>query len=220
MTPPLDPALRERLGRIHTGSLSDAMGSFGVPAPGLRPITPGARLLGPAYTVKCYPGSILTVHKALLEAPPGVVLVVDDEGDTRGALWGEVMTHQAIRQGLLGLVTDGPVRDTVEIAALGFPVFAGSISPRVGTNRRVGLTQVPIALGGCPSTPTTWSWRTRTGSSSSPGGRWGGWWSGPRASSDGTRASSARSARGSSWWICCSSGSWSPAAGSSMGGNA
>lgn len=56
MTPPLDPALRERLGRIHTGSLSDAMGSFGVPAPGLRPITPGARLLGPAYTVKCSPG--------------------------------------------------------------------------------------------------------------------------------------------------------------------
>ena len=153
MTPPLDPGLRERLDRIHTGSLSDAMESFGVPAPGLRPITPGVRLLGPAYTVKCYPGSILTVHKALLEAPPGVVLVVDDEGDTRGALWGEVMTHQAIRGGILGLVTDGPVRDTVEIAALGFPVFAGSITPRVGTNRRVGLTQVPVALGGVPVHP-------------------------------------------------------------------
>lgn len=153
MTSPLDPALRERLGKIHTGSLSDAMGSFGVPAPGLRPITPGVKLLGPAYTVKCYPGSILTVHKALLEAPPGAVLVVDDEGDTRGALWGEVMTHQAMRQGILGLVTDGPVRDTSEIATLGFPVFAGSITPRVGTNRRVGLTQVPIALGGVPVHP-------------------------------------------------------------------
>lgn len=144
----LDPDLRDRLAKIHTGSLSDALGSVGVLAPSIRPITPGARLVGPAFTVKCYPGSIITVHKALMEAPGGVVLVVDDEGDTRGALWGEVMTHQAQRLGILGLVTDGPVRDTVEIAALGFPVFAGSISPRVGTNRRVGFTQIPISCAG------------------------------------------------------------------------
>jgi len=150
MTTPLDDRLRQRLAAIHTGSLSDALGSVGVLAAGIRPITPGARVIGPAFTVKCYPGSIITVHKALVEAPPGVVLVVDDEGDTRGALWGEVMTHQAMRQGILALVTDGPVRDTPEIAALGFPVFAGSVTPRVGTNRRVGFTQIPIACAGVP----------------------------------------------------------------------
>ena len=144
----LDPSLRERLAKIHTGSLSDALGSLGVLAAPIRAITPGVRLIGPAFTVKCYPGSIITVHKALMEAPPGAVLVVDDEGDTRGALWGEVMTYQAQRQGILGLVTDGPVRDTAEITALGFPVFAGSVTPRVGTNRRVGLTQVPISCAG------------------------------------------------------------------------
>lgn len=153
MTPLLNTDLRDRLARIHTGSLSDALGSLGVPSPRIRAITPATKLIGPAFTVKCYPGSIITVHKALLEAPPAVVLVVDDEGDTRGALWGEVMTHQAMRQGILGLVTDGPVRDTAEIAALGFPVFAGSVTPRVGTNRRVGLTQVPIALAGVPVHP-------------------------------------------------------------------
>ena len=148
MSSGLDAGIRDRLAKIHTGSLSDALGSLGVLAGTIRPITPGARLVGPAFTVKCYPGSIITVHKALMEAPPGVVLVVDDEGDTRGALWGEVMTHQAQRQGILGLVTDGPVRDTAEIAALGFPVFAGSTTPRVGTNRRVGLTQLPISCAG------------------------------------------------------------------------
>jgi len=153
MTIALDPTLRDRLARIHTGSLSDALGSIGVLHAGIRPITPGARLVGPAFTIKCYPGSIITVHKALMEAPPGVVLVADDEGDTRGALWGEVMSHQAMRQGILGLVTDGPVRDTREIAALGFPVFAGSVTPRVGTNRRVGFTQIPIACAGVPVRP-------------------------------------------------------------------
>jgi 4-hydroxy-4-methyl-2-oxoglutarate aldolase len=153
MTTPLDDGLRQRLAAIHTGSLSDALGSVGVLAAGIRPIAPGARVIGPAFTVKCYPGSIITVHKALMEAPPGVVLVVDDEGDTRGALWGEVMTHQAMRQGILALVTDGPVRDTPEIAALRFPVFAGSVTPRVGTNRRVGFTQIPIACAGVPVHP-------------------------------------------------------------------
>jgi 4-hydroxy-4-methyl-2-oxoglutarate aldolase len=148
MSTSLDPILRERLIKIHTGSLSDALGSLGVLAASIRPISPGLRVVGPAFTVKCYPGSIITVHKALMEAPAGVVLVVDDEGDTRGAIWGEVMTHQAQRQGILGLVTDGPVRDTAEIAALGFPVFAGSVTPRVGTNRRVGLSQVPISCAG------------------------------------------------------------------------
>jgi 4-hydroxy-4-methyl-2-oxoglutarate aldolase len=148
MSTGLDPILRERLIKIHTGSLSDALGSLGVLAASIRPISPGLRVVGPAFTVKCYPGSIITVHKALMEAPAGVVLVVDDEGDTRGAIWGEVMTHQAQRQGILGLVTDGPVRDTAEIAALGFPLFAGSVTPRVGTNRRVGLSQVPISCAG------------------------------------------------------------------------
>jgi 4-hydroxy-4-methyl-2-oxoglutarate aldolase len=149
----LDAALAARLARIHTGALADALGSLGVPAPAIRPIAPGMHVVGPAFTVKCYPGSILTMHKALMEAPAGVVLVADDEGDTRGALWGEVMTHQAMRRGILGLVTDGPVRDSLEIAALRFPVFAGCLSPRVGTNRRVGLTQAPIALAGVPVHP-------------------------------------------------------------------
>lgn len=149
----LDPALRDRLGKIHTGALSDALGSIGVLAAGVRPVTPHVRLVGPAFTVKCYPGSIITVHKALMEAPAGVVLVADDEGDTRGALWGEVMTQQAMARGILGFITDGPVRDTAEIAALGFPVFAGSVTPRVGTNRRVGFSQIPIACAGVPVHP-------------------------------------------------------------------
>ncbi len=78
MTENLDGGLRARLEKIHTGALADALGSIGVLAAGIRPVTPGARLVGPAFTVKCDPGSIITVHKALMEAPPGVVLVVDD----------------------------------------------------------------------------------------------------------------------------------------------
>src|SRR5919199_917333 len=140
--------LLARLGQYATATISDAQKSFGIMRPAIRPLAPGMRIVGTAHTVKCYPGSIITVHKALLEARPGEVLVVDGEADERGALWGELMTLQAQANGLGGIVVDGPVRDRQAVTALGFPVFASSVTPRVGSNRRVGRTQLPIQCGG------------------------------------------------------------------------
>ena len=137
-----------RLAAFSTATISDAQGSFGIMRPSIHGLAPGLRVVGPAHTVKCYPGSIITVHKALLEARPGEVLVVDGEGDDRGALWGELMTLQAQANRLAGVVVDGPVRDRAAVARLGFPVYAASVTPRVGSNRRVGQTQVPIQCGG------------------------------------------------------------------------
>jgi 4-hydroxy-4-methyl-2-oxoglutarate aldolase len=140
--------LLERLARCATATISDAQQSFGIMHPTIRPLAPGTRLCGPAHTVKCYPGSIITVHKALLEARPGEILVVDGEGDERGALFGELMTLQALANKLGGIVVDGPVRDRNAVSQSGFAVFASSVNPRVGSNRRVGQTQVPVQCGG------------------------------------------------------------------------
>ena len=140
--------LLARLGQYATATISDAQKSFGIMRPAIRPLAPGMRIVGTAHTVKCYPGSIITVHKALLEARPGEVLVVDGEGDDRGALFGELMTLQALANGLGGIVVDGPVRDRAAVTRSGFPVFAASVTPRVGSNRRVGETQIAIQCGG------------------------------------------------------------------------
>ncbi len=137
-----------RLAEYATATISDAQKSFGVMRPAIRALAPGMRLAGIAHTVKCYPGSIITVHKALLEAQPGEVLVVDGEGDDRGALFGELMTLQALANGVKGIVVDGPVRDRAAVLDSGFAMFAASVTPRVGSNRRLGETQVPIQCGG------------------------------------------------------------------------
>src|SRR5436305_13330725 len=132
--------LVQRLAQFATATISDAQKSLGIMRPNIKALAPGMRLVGPAHTVKCYPGSIITVHKALLEAQPGEVLVIDGEGDDRGALWGELMSLQAQANRVAGVVVDGPVRDREAVARLGFPVFAASVTPRVGSNRRVGET--------------------------------------------------------------------------------
>ncbi|HEV7662429.1 MAG TPA: RraA family protein [Chloroflexota bacterium] len=140
--------MAQRLAQYATATIADAQKSLGIMRSTIKPLAAGMRVAGPAHTVKCYPGSIITVHKALLEARPGDVLVVDGEGDDRGALFGELMTLQALRNGLAGIVVDGPVRDRDAVVESGFAVFAASITPRVGSNRRVGETQITIQCGG------------------------------------------------------------------------
>jgi 4-hydroxy-4-methyl-2-oxoglutarate aldolase len=147
----LTGATAEAIGYLKTVSpawISDAQASTGVMHAEIRPVWRGARLVGPAFTARCYPGSIITVHKALLEAPRGAVIVVDGGGDATGAMFGELMATEAKAQALAGVVADAAVRDAEGLGELQFPVFARAITPRVGTNRRVGTTQVEIACGG------------------------------------------------------------------------
>ena len=137
-----------RLGQLDAAGTADAQKGFGVLDPAIRTVTPGLTVAGPAFTVKCYPGSIITVHKALLEAAPGDILVVDGESDGRaGALFGELMGREARDRGFAGIVIDGAVRDRGGLIRLGFPTFARQITPRVGVNRRLGVTQVPVSVG-------------------------------------------------------------------------
>jgi 4-hydroxy-4-methyl-2-oxoglutarate aldolase len=128
--------------------ISDAQASTGILAAEIKAVWRGAQLCGPAYTARCYPGSIITVHKALIEAPAGSVIVVDGGGDATGAMFGELMATEAKSRGLAGVVADAAVRDADGLDELQFPVFARAVTPRVGTNRRVGVTQVEIVCGG------------------------------------------------------------------------
>lgn len=139
----------ERLSQLDTAAVADAQRGFGVLDPAIRTITPGLRVAGPAFTVKCYPGSIISVHKALIEAEAGAILVVDGEADGRaGALFGELMGREARDRGLIGIVVDGAVRDSEGLRLLEFPTFARYVSPRVGVNRRLGMTQGDVSVGG------------------------------------------------------------------------
>jgi regulator of RNase E activity RraA len=117
--------------------------------PAIKPVVPGFRMVGRAFTVKAYPGSIITVHKALVEASAGDLIVVDGEGDVgSGALFGEIMALECQTKCFAGIVIDGAIRDVDGLQELSFPVFARGLTPRVGTNRRLGQTQVPVSCGG------------------------------------------------------------------------
>ncbi|WP_432175590.1 RraA family protein [Streptomyces sp. Tue6028] len=141
------------LARGHSSAtLSEASGLSVALSAEIRSLWAGARLCGPAFTVQGAGGDNLALHHAVLQAPPGSVLVAD-VGGARFGHWGEILTVAAQHQGIAGLLIDGGVRDAAEIEALGFPVFSRN-NAILGTRKDFhGVFGRPVTVGGITIRP-------------------------------------------------------------------
>lgn len=152
MVPVSDPHLTKFL-ELGPAALYDAMEKQGAVDPSIKPIHYDMRLAGPAFTVDCIPLDNLTVHYALAQATPGDVLVIAAGGLTETAVLGDIMALLAKTRGLAGVIVDGAVRDSAEIAAMGLPVFAKATTIRSPTRSKKGALQVPVMFGGISISP-------------------------------------------------------------------
>jgi RraA family protein len=133
---------------LPVANVSDCMARMSSAGPRLRPMHKSGYLAGPALTVKCRPGDNLMIHKALDMAQPGDVIVVDAGGDLTNALFGEIMLATAVARGVVGMVLNGAVRDSDEIGAGHFPVYAAGVTHRGPYKDGPGEINVPIAIDG------------------------------------------------------------------------
>jgi regulator of RNase E activity RraA len=133
---------------LPVANVSDVMSRMSAGGPRLRPLHAGGPMAGLALTVKTRPGDNLMIHKALLMAEPGDVIVVDAGGDLTIALVGELMLSYAIARGVAGIVINGAVRDYGWIKSNGFPVFAAGVTHRGPFKDGPGEINVPVALDG------------------------------------------------------------------------
>ncbi len=138
----------ERFRRLPVANVSDVMNRMNGAGPAIRPMHAGGAMAGPAFTVRTRPGDNLMVHKALLMAEPGDVLVIDGGGELSNALMGELMLSYAIARGVAGVVINGAVRDHGWIRGHGFPVFAAGVNHRGPYKDGPGEINVPVAFAG------------------------------------------------------------------------
>ena len=148
-----DPRLIGEFAKMVTPHLSDSMERLYAGGPQLRPMYKGATLAGPAFTVKTAPGDNLLVHKALDMARAGDVVVVDAGGFPDHAIIGELMSARAKQRGIAGMVIWGAIRDSAELGAGSYPVFACGVTHRGPYKNGPGEINVPITMGGMPVTP-------------------------------------------------------------------
>lgn len=143
-----DAALVEKLSRHGSATVHEAMGRIGAMERTIKPLARGMKICGPAFTVKAQAGDNVMILKAMREARPGDVIVVDCGRCPESGPFGELAAAECQTKGLGGFVTTGSVRDTAEIIAMGFPVFSSGVSIVGTVKESLGLINHPISAGG------------------------------------------------------------------------
>jgi regulator of RNase E activity RraA len=156
-------ALIARLAKLETAGFSDVLDEMGYPnqvlASELRPLDAERRLAGVAFCVRgenrvvtqtaAPPDRHLSPYELERKMKPGLVAVIDAGGQNIGATIGGFVATSLKASGCQGLVTNGGVRDSREIVAVGLPVFCRFVTP-VNASRRWSIAEVgrPVTLPG------------------------------------------------------------------------
>lgn len=124
--------LRRRFDTLTTAHVADGCLRAGLPvrcAPvGTAAVIPGSRLAGRVLPAR-HAGSVDVFLEALGLGEAGDVLVVDNNGRLDESCVGDLVALEAQQAGIGGIVIWGLSRDTVDIRAIGLPIFSlGTLS--------------------------------------------------------------------------------------------
>lgn len=136
------------LARLGVATVHEALGRGGLVDVDLIQVVSGARVAGPARTVRNGQGDNLMVHAALSQVEPGEILVLTMPQPAPVALVGELIAVQAIHRKVAGILVDAAVRDVEQLVVLGLPIWARWIRAAGATKEIVGVIDEPVNVGG------------------------------------------------------------------------
>lgn len=153
--------LPENWDQLFSAVLSDSLDAIGVinqaMRSSIRPLDDALKMCGRARTgiymetASVEPGvNPYELEIAIVDdLKPGDVAVFACGGSSRIAPWGSLLSTATKARGAAGCVTDGLVRDILEIRRMGLPVFHGGIGPLDSKGRgQIQAVDVPVMCGG------------------------------------------------------------------------
>ena len=138
---------RSLLLQVSAPNITDAMHRKGSMS-GLLSICGNVKMVGRAVTVQTVAGDWAKPVEAIDVARKDEVIVINNDGVTTVAPWGELATLSCVKKGIAGVVIDGAVRDVDDIRAMKFPLFAKAIVPNAGEPKGFGEINAEIQCCG------------------------------------------------------------------------
>jgi regulator of ribonuclease activity A len=130
-------------------------GSLQVLSPFFRHFGKRIQFSGPAATLKVHEDNAL-VRATLETQGEGKVLVVDGGGSLRRALVGGQLGLLAQNNGWAGVIVDGCVRDSAELAECDVGIMALATHPQRSARDGVGKRDVNVQIAGVAFRPGDW----------------------------------------------------------------
>ena len=113
------------------------------------------RFFGRIRTVRCFHDNVL-FRQLLSEPGAGGVIVVDGGGSTAIALMGDMLAARARDNGWAGVIINGAIRDSADIAGIDIGVKALGVNPAKSAKQGEGETDVELEFGGVFFRPGDW----------------------------------------------------------------
>jgi regulator of RNase E activity RraA len=146
-------SMLEAFGAASAAQIADCMSRLGGMDSGMRPVWPAPRVIGSALTVWCHSGDNLMLHKALSLAVPGDIVVMNTQGNTVNAGFGELLATSAVKAGVRAVIVDGLVRDADALERLALPVYSRGLAPNGCNKDGAGEVGAVVACGGVAVRP-------------------------------------------------------------------
>lgn len=164
-TPSISKAERskqiEALNAFNSAEIADALDACSVEGAitNLKPLSPGMKLIGPAYTIKYLPyeqqsNTFKGAANYIDVVPAQSVIVIDNQGRNDCTTWGEILTQCALKKTICGTIVNGAVRDVKFIREVNYPVYCTGYFMRSGKNRVYKADeQCPLIINGITIKP-------------------------------------------------------------------
>jgi regulator of RNase E activity RraA len=163
----LNEGMRDRLGKLFTPMLADALSRLGLPEVScgreIRPVIPFSRMVGTAVTLKVRArqgdeAAGMPHYRAALDTGDRVfaaILVIEVAPQLhRHGVFGSGAATFGRTRSFVGAVVDGSVRDSHELDEMRFPVHARGLSPLYLVPRAVSeFCNQPVRIGEATISP-------------------------------------------------------------------
>lgn len=137
-------------GWLSSTLAADGAGGEGALPAWIHALSPDAVVAGRALVVSVARDDNTPMRDVPGRVRAGSVLVVAGAGESRTAVLGDLVAAELLRAGVSAVVTDGLIRDSRAVAALGLPVWARGVTPVASRKDGYGSVGGCVVIGGVP----------------------------------------------------------------------